>query len=38
VNQSATALPAPISLAASFDTSLARQYGVITGSEAADLG
>jgi beta-glucosidase len=36
--QPATALPAPISLAASFDTRLARQYGVITGSEARDLG
>jgi beta-glucosidase len=36
--QPATALPAPISLAASFDTSLARQYGAITGSEARDLG
>jgi beta-glucosidase len=35
--QPATALPAPISLAASFDTGLAREYGVITGAEARDL-
>jgi beta-glucosidase len=34
----ATALPAPIALAASFDTALARGYGVLTGSEARDLG
>jgi beta-glucosidase len=34
----ATALPAPISLAASWDVSLARDYGVIIGSEARDLG
>jgi beta-glucosidase len=34
----ATALPAPISLAASFDSSAARQYGRIVGSEAGDLG
>jgi beta-glucosidase len=34
----ATALPAPISLAASFDTSLARGYGVLTGAETRDLG
>jgi beta-glucosidase len=34
----ATALPAPVSLAATFDTSLARQYGVITGAETRDLG
>jgi beta-glucosidase len=33
----ATALPAPISLAASFDPSLARQYGVVTGAETRDL-
>ena len=33
----ATALPAPISLAASFDRSLARQYGVVTGAETRDL-
>jgi beta-glucosidase len=36
--QPATALSAPISLAASFDAGLARQYGVITGREARDLG
>jgi beta-glucosidase len=36
--QPATALPAPISLAASFDPSLTRQYGAITGQEARDLG
>jgi beta-glucosidase len=35
--QAATALPAPISLAASFDRSLAEQYGVITGAETRDL-
>jgi beta-glucosidase len=34
----ATALPAPISLAASFDPSLAYQYGTMIGKEAADLG
>ncbi len=34
----ATALPAPISLAASFDPDLAEQYGVITGAETRDLG
>ena len=34
----ATALPAPIALAASWDVSLARQYGVIIGREAKDLG
>ncbi len=34
----ATALPAPISLAASFDTALAYSYGALTGREAADLG
>ena len=33
----ATALPAPISLAASFDPALARQYGVVTGAETRDL-
>jgi beta-glucosidase len=33
----ATALPAPISLAASWDVSLARRYGVIIGKEARDL-
>jgi beta-glucosidase len=36
--QPATALPAPISLAASFDPSLAYQYGRLIGEEAADLG
>jgi beta-glucosidase len=36
--QPATALPAPISLAASFDPALARQYGRVAGQEAADLG
>jgi beta-glucosidase len=36
--QPATALPASISLAASFDPSLARQYGSLIGEEAADLG
>jgi beta-glucosidase len=34
----ATALPAPISLAASFDPDLARRYGVVTGAETRDLG
>ncbi|HEY1699908.1 MAG TPA: glycoside hydrolase family 3 C-terminal domain-containing protein [Trebonia sp.] len=38
VQQPATALPAPISLAASFDPSLAYQYGQLMGKEAADLG
>ncbi|HVV22555.1 MAG TPA: glycoside hydrolase family 3 C-terminal domain-containing protein, partial [Pseudonocardiaceae bacterium] len=33
----ATALPAPISLAASFDPALAQQYGDITGAETRDL-
>jgi beta-glucosidase len=33
----ATALPAPISLAASFDRSLAYRYGAITGQETRDL-
>ncbi|HZC25902.1 MAG TPA: glycoside hydrolase family 3 C-terminal domain-containing protein, partial [Actinopolymorphaceae bacterium] len=33
----ATALPAPISLAASFDRGLATQYGVVTGAETRDL-
>jgi len=33
----ATALPAPISLAASFDTALAHEYGDITGAETRDL-
>jgi beta-glucosidase len=34
----ATALPAPISLAATWDTSLAHRYGAIIGQEARDLG
>jgi len=34
----ATALPAPISLAATWDPALAQRYGVIIGSEAKDLG
>jgi beta-glucosidase len=34
----ATALPAPISLAASFDTSAAAAYGRIIGGEAGDIG
>ena len=34
----ATALPAPISLAASWDVNLAHEYGTIIGSEAKDLG
>jgi beta-glucosidase len=34
----ATALPAPIGLAASWDVSLAHQYGVVIGLEARDLG
>ncbi|HEY0805634.1 MAG TPA: glycoside hydrolase family 3 C-terminal domain-containing protein, partial [Pseudonocardiaceae bacterium] len=34
----ATALPAPISLAASFDTALAHGYGQLAGTEARDLG
>ncbi len=34
----ATALPAPISLAASWDVRLAKQYGVIIGSEARAMG
>lgn len=34
----ATALPAPISLAASWDARLARDYGAIIGSEARSLG
>jgi beta-glucosidase len=38
VQQPATALPAPISLAASFDAALADQYGRVTGQESADLG
>jgi beta-glucosidase len=34
----ATALPAPIALAASFDANAARRYGRIVGGEAGDLG
>jgi beta-glucosidase len=34
----ATALPAPISLAASWDVALAKRYGIIIGKEAKDLG
>ncbi len=34
----ATALPAPIALAASWDTNAARKYGEVAGSEASDLG
>jgi beta-glucosidase len=34
----ATALPAPVSLAASFDQSLAHQYGAVMGDEAARRG
>jgi beta-glucosidase len=34
----ATALPSPLSLAATWDVDAARQYGVIAGSESADLG
>jgi beta-glucosidase len=34
----ATALPAPIALAATWDTEAARTYGEICGHEAADLG
>jgi beta-glucosidase len=35
---SATALPAPVALAASFDTGLARDYGVVEGRETANVG
>jgi beta-glucosidase len=35
-SEHATALPAPISLAATFDPALAHQYGVTAGAEAAD--
>jgi beta-glucosidase len=34
----ATALPAPISLASTWDTDAAREYGVIEAGEAADFG
>lgn len=36
--QRATALPAPIALAASWDPTLARQYGVLAGEETRSLG
>jgi beta-glucosidase len=36
--QPATALPSPVSLAASFDTELAKQYGTVMGTEAASRG
>src|SRR5438876_201148 len=36
--QDVTALPAPILLAATWDTSLARQYGTIIGAEARGKG
>jgi beta-glucosidase len=38
IQQPATALPAPISLAASFDPGLAYRYGRLIGRETADLG
>jgi beta-glucosidase len=34
----ATALPAPVALAASFDTTLAHDYGVVEGRETGDVG
>ena len=34
----ATALPAPVAVAAGFDPELARQYGVVEGRETADVG
>ena len=37
-SSNATALPAPISLAATWDVDAAREYGVIAGGESADLG
>ncbi len=36
--QPATALPAPVSLAASFDTELAERYGAVMGTEARSRG
>ena len=36
--KSATALPAPIALASTWDLALANRYGVIIGQEAKDLG
>ncbi len=38
VQQPATALPAPISLAATWDPAAAERYGALTGAESADLG
>jgi beta-glucosidase len=35
---SATALPAPVALAATFDTGLARRYGVVEGRETVNVG
>jgi beta-glucosidase len=35
---SATALPAPVALAATFDTDLAKQYGMVEGTETSDVG
>jgi beta-glucosidase len=35
---SATALPAPVALAATFDPEMARQYGVVEGRETANVG
>jgi beta-glucosidase len=37
VNRDATALPAPVALAATFDTDAAKQYGIVLGREAAAL-
>jgi beta-glucosidase len=34
----ATALPAPVALAAGFDTGLAHEYGVVEGRETGDVG
>ncbi len=36
--QKSTELPAPIAVAASWDTSLARKYGAVLGGDARDLG
>jgi beta-glucosidase len=35
---SATQLPAPVAVAASFDTAVAHEYGVVEGQETADVG
>src|SRR5581483_4018818 len=35
---SATALPAPVALAATFDTALAHRYGLVEGTETLDVG